>query len=101
MKLEGNDNARMIVPVEHQHQLVLVTHVDIHHQGHQKAHHVMYPLYYWPGMDGDIEKWCSACKACSRAKMRRKHLYSEFNALSDSHLGLPPIRRQYDTSFLQ
>ena len=97
MKLEGSDNARIIVPVEYQQQLVLDTHIDIHHQGHQKVHHILYPLYYWPSMDEDIEKWCSACKICNRAKMRRKHLHSEFNALSGSHLGLP--RQHYGFDF--
>ena len=97
MKLEGSDTARIIVPVEHQRQLVLDTHVDIHHQGHQKVHHILYPLYYWPGMDEDIEKWCSSCKVCVKAKMRRKHLHSAFNSLSDSHLGLP--RQHYGFDF--
>ena len=97
MKIEGSDNARIIVPVEHQRQLVIDTHEDIHHQGYQKVHHILYPLYYWPNMDEDIEKWCSACENCNRAKMRRKHLHSAFNALSDSHLGLP--RQHYGFDF--
>ena len=55
-ELEGSGNARIVVPVEYQQQLVLDTHEDIHHQGHQKVHHILYPLYYWPCMDEDIEK---------------------------------------------
>ena len=73
------------------------THEDIHHQGYQKVHHILYPLYYWPGMDEGIEKWCSACEVCVKAKMRRKHLHSAFNSLSDSHLELP--RQHYGFGF--
>jgi hypothetical protein len=29
--------------------------VEIHHQGHAKAHNVLYPLHYWPDMDASIE----------------------------------------------
>jgi hypothetical protein len=32
------------------------THDDIHHQNHQKVTHILKPLYYWPGMDRDIER---------------------------------------------
>jgi hypothetical protein len=35
--------------------LIRSTNVEIHHQGHAKAHNVLYPLHYWPGMDATIE----------------------------------------------
>ena len=46
MNLEGSDTARIFFPVEYQQQQVLDTHVDIHHQGHQKVRHNLYSLYY-------------------------------------------------------
>ena len=67
MKLEDSNSARIIVPVEYQRQLVMDTHEDIHHQGYQKVHHILYPLYYWPGMNEDIEKLCSVCEVCVKA----------------------------------
>ena len=92
-----NGHARIIVPKEYQKQLVIDTHVDIHHQGYQKVHHILYPLYYWPGMDEDIGKWCSSCPTCVKATMRRKHLQMQFNALDNSQLGLP--RQKYGFDF--
>ncbi len=37
---------RIVVPVDEQKALIKCTHVKIHHQGHTKLHHVLYPLYY-------------------------------------------------------
>ena len=55
--------------------LIKSTHAEIHHQGHTKVHHVLYPLYYWPPeMDATIEAVCTACARCIRANRRRKEV---------------------------
>ena len=71
---------RIIVPIREQKSLVMQTHEDIHHQGHQKVLHVLYPSFYWPNMESDVEKWCQECEKCARAKVRRRHLKSQFNS---------------------
>ncbi len=73
------------------------THAEIHHQGHTKVHHVLYPLYYWPGMDATIEAVCTACARCIRANRRRKKLNLDFNPASQKELLLP--RQRYGIDF--
>ncbi len=68
---------RIVVPVEEQKALIKCTHAESHHQGHTKVHHVLYPLYYLPGMDATIEAVCTACAKCIRANRRRKKLNLE------------------------
>jgi hypothetical protein len=48
---------RIIVPQTQILALVLQTHEDIHHQSHVKVLYVLKPLFYWPGMTRDIEKF--------------------------------------------
>jgi hypothetical protein len=50
---------RIIVPHSQILALVLQTHEDIHHQSHLKVLYVLKPLFYWPGMMGDIENICT------------------------------------------
>jgi hypothetical protein len=52
---DGYSGQRILAPVDEQKALIKSTHAKIHHQGHTKVHHVLYPLYYWPGMDATIE----------------------------------------------
>ncbi len=64
---DGYSGQRIVVPVEEQKALIKSTHAEIHRQGHTKVHHVLYPLYYWLGMDATIEAVCTACARCIRA----------------------------------
>jgi hypothetical protein len=57
---------RIIVSKDFCEALTLHTHEDIHHQNHQKDTHIVKPLYYWPGMDRDIEHFISECETCRR-----------------------------------
>ena len=72
---DGYSDQRIVDPVEDQKALIKSTHAEIHHQGHTKVHHVLYPLYYWPPeMDATIEAVCTACARCIRANRRRKEV---------------------------
>ena len=86
---DGYSGQRIVIPVEEQKALIKNTHAEIHHQGHTKVHHVLYPLYYWPGMDATIEAVCTACAKCIRANRRRKKLNLDFNPASQKELLLP------------
>jgi transposase InsO family protein len=94
---DGYSGQRIVVPVEEQKALIKSTHAEIHHQGHTKVHHVLYPLYYWPGMDATIEAVCTACARCIRANRRRKKLNLDFNPASQRELLLP--RQRYGIDF--
>ncbi len=52
---DGYAGQRILVPLDEQKGLIKSTHAEIHHQGHTKVHHVLYLLYYWPGMEATIE----------------------------------------------
>jgi hypothetical protein len=94
---DGYAGQRILVPVDEQKGLIKSTHAKIHHQGHTTVHHVLYPLYYWPGMDATIEAVCTACAKCIRANRRRKKLNWDFNPASQKEL-LPP-RQCYGIDF--
>ncbi len=79
---DGYSGQRIVVPVEEQKALIKSTHAEIHHQGHTKVHHVLYPLYYWPGMDAIIEAVCMACARCIRASVPGNHEAHHFLAWS-------------------
>ncbi len=89
---DGYLGQRIVVPVDEQKALIKCTHAEIHHQGHTKVHHVLYPLYYWPGMDfgmslmmssdATIEAVCTSCAKRIRANRRRKKLNLDFNPVS-------------------
>ncbi len=93
---DGYSGQRIVVPVEEQKSLNKSTHAEIHHQGHNKVHHVLCPLYYWPGMDDNIEAVCTACARCIRANRRRKKLNLDFNPASQKELLLPRQRYRID-----
>ncbi len=73
---------RLIVPVTAQENLIKQAHLDIHHQSHREVHNILYPLYWWPRMDRDIERVCKACTHFQSGKTRREKIKSEFDAFA-------------------
>jgi hypothetical protein len=88
---------RLIVPVTAQGNLIKQAHLDIHHQSHRKVQNILYPLYWWPRMDRDIERVCKACSHCQSGKMRRERIKSEFDALAPQSKAEP--RQHYGMNF--
>jgi hypothetical protein len=84
------------VPVDEQKALIKSTHTEINYQGNTKVHHVLYPLYYWPGMDATIEAVCTACAKCIRATRRRRKLNLDFYPASQTERLLPRQRYGID-----
>ena len=88
---------RIIVPRQYAEALTMRTHDDIHHQNHQKVAHILKPLYYWPGMDRDIERFISGCETCKRSTIRRRHLKTIFDPEAPSAKSMP--RQHYGLDF--
>ncbi len=88
---------RIVVPRDEQTNLITATHAEIHHQGHTKVHHILYPLYYWPGMNADIERVCTSCETCIKATMRGKKLIMVFKPMPGKPFILP--RERYGIDF--
>ena len=88
---------RIVVPKDEQRNLITATHAEIHHQGHTKVLHILYPLYYWPGMHSDIENVCTTCETCIKATRRRKKLKMVFKPMPGKPLLLP--RERYGIDF--
>ena len=59
--------------------------------------HILYPLYYWPGMHSDIENVCTTCETCIKATRRRKKLKMVFKPMPGKPLLLP--RERYGIDF--
>jgi hypothetical protein len=85
------------VPLTAQENLVNQTHVDIHHQNHRNVPNLLYPLYWWPHLDRDIERICKSCTPCQSGKMRREKIKSEFDALGPQSKAGP--RQHYGMDF--
>ena len=83
---------RILVPKYVQHDLVLQTHLDIHHQHYRKVHKILRPIYYWPGMDSDIENIYKQCSICRIAQVRRQKLQADFDALAPQSHSIPRQR---------
>ncbi len=88
---------RIIVPKTFCEALTMHTHEDIHHQNHQKVTHILKPSYYWPGMDGDVERFISECETCRRGTVRRRRLKMIFDAYAPLAKALP--RQHYGLDF--
>ena len=88
---------RIIVPVDVQRDLILQSHIDIHHQNHSKVYKLLSPLYYWPSMAKDIEDTCKACELCLAGKIRREKLQSLFDM--NAPLARAAPRQHYGIDF--
>jgi hypothetical protein len=88
---------RIIVPKAVREAITMHTHEDIHHQNYQKVTHILKPLYYWPGMDRDVERFISECETCRRGTIRRRHLKMIFDPDAPSARALP--RQHYGLDF--
>jgi transposase InsO family protein len=88
---------RILVPKSVQSSLVLQAHLDIHHQHYRKVHKMLRPLYYWPGMDADIERICKECSICHLASVRRQKLQADFDAQAPQAYAIP--RQHYGIDF--
>ena len=93
---DGCSGHRIVVPVEEQKAIIKRAHVEIHHQGHIKVQHALYPLYYWRGMDATIELVCMACVGFVTANRRRKRLNMDLNPASQKEPFLPRQRNGID-----
>jgi hypothetical protein len=49
--------ARIIVPLAQQKRLVIQTHHDLLHQGHNRAYHALRTNYYWPNVQRTVEQF--------------------------------------------
>ena len=88
---------RILVPKSVQSNLVLQAHLDIHHQHYRKVHKMLRSLYYWPGMDADIERICKECPICHLANVRRQKLQADFDAQAPQAYAAP--RQHYGVDF--
>jgi hypothetical protein len=55
------------------------------------------PIYYWPGMDSDIENICKQCSTCRIAQVRRQKLQADFDTLAPQSHSIP--RQHYGFDF--
>ncbi len=80
---------RILVPKSVQSNLVLQAHLDIHHQHYREVHKMLRPLYYWPGMDADIERICKECSMSHLVNVRRQKLQADFDAQAPQAYAAP------------
>ena len=95
--LGDHGQARIIVPLAQQKRLIMQTHHDLLHQGHNRVYHALRTNYYWPNMQRAIEQFVTKCPTCQESKMRRQHLKSAFHERDIQDLPLP--RQSYGFDF--
>ena len=94
---ESNEKPRIVVPKDEVDKLIINTHNDILHQGHNKVHHILKPLFFWPRMDIRIKEVVTACETCIKAIQRRRHMKSVFDSQGPAATLLP--RQGYGMDF--
>ena len=60
--------ARIIVPLAQQKRLILQTHHDLLHQGHNRVYHALRANYYWPNMQRTVEQFATHCPTCQKKR---------------------------------
>jgi transposase InsO family protein len=81
---ENNEKPRIVVPKDEVDRLIINTHNDIRHQGHNEVHHMLKPLFFWPKMDVRIKEVVTACEVCMKAIQCRRHMKSVFDSQGPS-----------------
>ncbi len=97
LSTDDGRHRRILVPKSVQSNLLLQAHLDIHHQHYRKVHKMLRPLYYWPGMDADIERICKECPICHLANVKRQKLQADFDAQAPQAYVAP--RQHYGVDF--
>ena len=95
--LGDHGQARIIVPLAQQKRLIMQTHHDLLHQGHNRVYHALRTNYYWPNMQRTVETFVTNCPTCQKSKMRRQHLKAAFHDRDIQDLPLP--RQSYGFDF--
>ncbi len=88
---------RIIVPKQQIRNLIVQTHNDTLHQGHNRIYSVLMTLYYWSNMPRNIARICGACALCKEQSVRRSHLAASFQARKLEELPMP--RQSYGIDF--
>ena len=70
----GNTIKQVVVPKQLREQVMMVGHDSVlaGHMGVQKTLNRIQIAFYWPGMDGDIRRYCKSCDLCQRTVPRGK-----------------------------
>jgi len=69
-KLFDTDVAQMVVPHRLRKPLFAQSHSGplAAHLGAQRTFLQLKSAYYWPGMKGDVIRWCKECEVCAQSK---------------------------------
>ena len=64
----GKVSRQIVVPKSLRTQVMTIAHGDIQagHLGIQKTKNLIKFRFYWPGMEGDIGRYCRSCNICRR-----------------------------------
>ena len=70
--LSGSDIQQLVLPEVYQDIALKGLHDEAGHQGRDRTMSLVKSRFYWPGMDGDIEKFVRNCPRCIRRKAQGK-----------------------------
>ena len=66
----GNDVNQLLLPIVYHDIALAGLHDEAGHQGRDRTISLVKSRFYWPGMDGDIEKYIKNCPRCIRRKSK-------------------------------
>nr|XP_006823664.1 PREDICTED: uncharacterized protein LOC100372741 [Saccoglossus kowalevskii] len=71
---QGRPVKQMVVPMPLRNQVMMVAHDSITggHMGVKKTSDRVLSNFYWPGIHGDITRFCRSCDICQRTVPKRK-----------------------------
>ena len=70
--LSGTDIIQLLLPEVYRDIALAGLHDEAGHQGRDRTMSLVKSRFYWPGMDGDIEKYVKNCPRCIRRKAQGK-----------------------------
>ena len=70
--LSGSDIQQLVLPEVYQDIALKGLHDEAGHQGRDRTMSLVKSRFYWPGVDGDIEKFVRNCPRCIRRKAQGK-----------------------------
>ena len=87
-KFKGPSNivyTQVVLPNSLHHSALQHLHNELGHLGFHKILEAVKQRYYWPGYEGDIQKWIAECASCQQRKTSQPTAQAPLGTISASY----------------
>ena len=66
---KGRETTQLLVPKSHLEMVFQASHFNpmADQQGYEKTLSRIMTRFYWPGIQGEVRRWCESCRECQLA----------------------------------